>query len=275
MTYRTPWIRGLLTLIAILFTTVRAEASDLRRYVLAPGSFISQACRSCSTAPAVPEPLTGSFEVTLLPLPGLYNAAAITDVKISSASYQVTGQGFIQRIGADRQAMALRTEINGQGVTLTSGRRQFNDPRDIRIVLTSGTKSDTIYVIVLVAQPLSEPAPDADEDGVEDGLDNCAAVHNPDQADIDGDRIGDRCDACAETQAGGLITREGCDVAQLCPCTGPTEGGDWQTPAQYLRCVARATRVLRKQGQTSRQESMEILRRAMRSGCGRIVVAGL
>lgn len=38
-------------------------------------------------------------------------------------------------------------------------------------------------------------APDTDQDGVADSLDNCPAVANPDQLDTDGDGIGDVCDA--------------------------------------------------------------------------------
>src|SRR5581483_5894066 len=34
---------------------------------------------------------------------------------------------------------------------------------------------------------------DHDGDGVPDGLDNCPAVPNPDQADSDGDGVGDAC----------------------------------------------------------------------------------
>lgn len=35
---------------------------------------------------------------------------------------------------------------------------------------------------------------DADVDGVEDHVDNCIGLANPDQADFDGDRVGDACD---------------------------------------------------------------------------------
>jgi hypothetical protein len=46
-------------------------------------------------------------------------------------------------------------------------------------------------------QPTATPAaPDADGDGVPDGIDNCAAVPNPGQADVDEDGIGDACDNC-------------------------------------------------------------------------------
>jgi hypothetical protein len=39
------------------------------------------------------------------------------------------------------------------------------------------------------------PAADLDGDGVFDGDDNCPAVPNADQLDIDGDYVGDACDA--------------------------------------------------------------------------------
>jgi hypothetical protein len=38
--------------------------------------------------------------------------------------------------------------------------------------------------------------PDTDLDGVCDATDNCLNVPNIDQADADGDHIGDACDAC-------------------------------------------------------------------------------
>ncbi len=41
----------------------------------------------------------------------------------------------------------------------------------------------------------TDPAADADADGVANGVDNCVAVANPDQADLDGDGQGDACDA--------------------------------------------------------------------------------
>jgi hypothetical protein len=40
--------------------------------------------------------------------------------------------------------------------------------------------------------------PDLDDDGIANGLDNCPSVPNPDQADADGDDLGDVCDPDAD-----------------------------------------------------------------------------
>ena len=42
------------------------------------------------------------------------------------------------------------------------------------------------------------PLPDADDDGVADGEDNCPAVTNSDQTDTDADGLGDACDNCPD-----------------------------------------------------------------------------
>jgi hypothetical protein len=59
------------------------------------------------------------------------------------------------------------------------------------------TGSEDVYVSDLVfipPDPCAALGGDTDSDGVCDDNDNCAAVANPDQADADGDGIGDACD---------------------------------------------------------------------------------
>ncbi|MFH2004991.1 MAG: thrombospondin type 3 repeat-containing protein [bacterium] len=41
--------------------------------------------------------------------------------------------------------------------------------------------------------------PDADRDGVPDDSDNCPYLANPDQADLNENTVGDRCDLCPDT----------------------------------------------------------------------------
>jgi hypothetical protein len=63
--------------------------------------------------------------------------------------------------------------------------------------------------------------PDADEDGVEDVLDNCPEEPNADQSDADGDAVGDVCDNCPDEvnpgQEDGFGTPGVGDVCD-CPC---------------------------------------------------------
>ena len=138
--------------------------------------------------------------------------------------------------------------------------------------MSSPRTGEHTYVLVISASPVNDQPADADGDGVPDAQDNCPTVANADQKDSDGDGVGDACDQCAGT-TDGLVTRQGCSVAQLCPCDGPAVDQQWESQTDYLRCVLRATRTFRRSGQMSRAESLQMLRRAGRAGCGRTVVA--
>ena len=63
---------------------------------------------------------------------------------------------------------------------------------------------------------------DADGDGVIDVSDNCPAVANSDQADLDGDADGDACDACTDSDNDGFgnpgFAANSCSVDN-CPIT--------------------------------------------------------
>ncbi|MFZ9888839.1 MAG: alpha-amylase family glycosyl hydrolase, partial [Myxococcota bacterium] len=51
---------------------------------------------------------------------------------------------------------------------------------------------------------------DADGDGVEEFVDNCAGIYNPSQADADQDGFGDACDACPLSAPSTAVDAEGC-----------------------------------------------------------------
>ncbi len=261
----------LLVLWALAGTVRPSAAAGPRHYRLTEGSSITLVCADCRE-PAAPQSLTGGFDVTPLPLAAGSEVGAMTGLELTSVDFTLVGRGFVQRVGQDRQAMVLEATVNGEHVVLTSGRRQPAHGSDITIVLTSARTGAAPYVVVLTAVPDDAGLPDADADGVEDERDNCPTLGNADQHDEDADRVGDACDQCAGSDE-TLVNAHGCSVAQLCPCDAPTSTTLWADQAEYLRCVARATRVLRRDAQISRVESLGILRRALRSGCGRTVVA--
>jgi hypothetical protein len=63
---------------------------------------------------------------------------------------------------------------------------------------------ETVFEFLSGGQVL--PCLDLDTDGVRDQGDNCPEVPNPDQADAEGDGIGDLCDPCPD------------DFGELCSC---------------------------------------------------------
>src|SRR5690606_20124747 len=60
---------------------------------------------------------------------------------------------------------------------------------------------------------------DADNDGFEDGVDNCPTTANPDQEDTDGDGIGDACDDCPDVNPETDADGDGCEDETTDPDT--------------------------------------------------------
>ena len=115
------------------------------------------------------------------------------------------GQWFSCGLKSDHSVVCWGNNQWGQG---TPPLPNPSDPPIIQISSggghTCGLKSDGRVVCWNnVHQPEDRDGPfglyvppDADDDGVCDGIDNCPYTYNPNQADADADNIGDACDVC-------------------------------------------------------------------------------
>jgi hypothetical protein len=259
--------------LALQLAVVCGPASaDTVRYKLTAESRIVQRCDNCE---GTAETLEGSFEVTFLPVATDFAVEALTGVRWTSGSFEIQGAGFIQRLGNNRLAIVIDAKVNGEPVLLTTERRQRTSPREIRVRLTTPQSVATSFVVQLVAEPVETNGPDRAGDGSPNATDNYSGDPNATQADADGDGVGDARDLCADTPAGAMVMDNGCAPQQLCPCEGPSDGGEWADQQTYMRCLARNLKVLWREGRISRSEVARMLRDAARSGCGRRVVAML
>ena len=280
------WLRACVAfLVVALFCSLSwlgKVAGQVVRYEFSKESVVAHTCESCSLSRAQVEALRGSLEVVpvgVSDVPGVY---AVTAVELRSASLALRGQGFWQLLGMGRHAMVLDVSGTDGSWRLSSGRHQAvggelladaSLPRAFHIVLSARAPGGGTFVFRIVGLRAAEPARDRDRDGVADEWDNCPRVANPDQQDNDGDGVGDACDRCPVTPVGAMTSAQGCSVAQTCPCDGPAPGVGWTGLRAYGRCVARALRELQEQGKLSASEARAELKRALRSGCGRSLLA--
>jgi len=240
-------------------------------YVLVAGSTITPICRTCGPTTPPTQPLTGVFDVTLLPVPGGEAVTAITGVELQAESFTIRGSGFFQH--DPEGGLVMEVHVNGVDVTLRSDHRPQLEPASLSATVASAAGQGVGYLVVLVAHVETDDQPDADGDSIADSRDNCPGVPNFDQHDADGDGVGDACDNCPATASGAVVLPTGCSVAQVCPCEGPAPDVQWSDQHAYVRCVARALRTLRRDGKISRHEVAIQVDDAVRSGCGRTALA--
>ena len=146
-----------------------------------------------------------------------------------------SGQVIGAQNGWDPRYEYEQTEAGEQVVLLEEGIGRFQVPFDHRIKHIRFMDQQLAPPLELVDVDVSElvqefclanpaddncagfEADDRDGDGVIDSEDNCADVANPDQADTDGDTIGDACDDSPggdDSDGDGIV-----DTRDLCPAT--------------------------------------------------------
>lgn len=60
-----------------------------------------------------------------------------------------------------------------------------------------------------------------------------------------------------------------CTVDQICPCSGPVNGGTWRNQFQYVRCVWSVANGFIQAGLITQKEGHQLVQAAIRSHCGR------
>lgn len=256
-------------------STARVAAHSIQ-YVLTPGSVLRTACATCTPPTETLSPLSGTFELTVMPIPDASVIEAVTAVSWHGGTTSITGSGFLQRVGRNAITMVIDAQINGRPALLATVAHPTRAGAELHLVLTA-RRDDTgrSYTLQIVALPNATDAPDSDGDGVADRDDNCVAIPNSDQVDSDHDGRGDACDACAATSLGSPVLDDGCSPSQRCPCAGPRPGEHWANQRAYVLCVARTVKELRSTTDLSRAELRKMVQDAVRSGCGQPLLAWL
>ena len=149
--------------------------SALRSFGAAAGAFVALAAaepaRSASS-------LVGRTSATLVWSP----AAG------AAAGYVV----FVSRNGAPYPSVPEQA-VPGPAVTLAGA---YGSSVRVRVAALDATGSQGPLSPESSRIIFARSASDLDEDGIANANDNCPQVSNPDQADADGDGLGDACDPC-------------------------------------------------------------------------------
>jgi hypothetical protein len=146
---------------------------------------------------------TCPVQVTAAALPPIADAGGPYAVCEGAAGITLDGSGSLGR-GASIVSYEwdLATPTNFSPVDATGPTAFFSfagklvgTPYDVALRVTDADNQATTNFTTVTILSNTSLACDGDQDGVPNTVDNCPTVANPDQADLDGDGIGDACDA--------------------------------------------------------------------------------
>jgi hypothetical protein len=86
--------------------------------------------------------------------------------------------------------------------------------------------------------------------------------------DADGDGVPDARDRCPATPRGEIVNRDGCSIAQLCPCDAPRGASAWKSHGQYVSCFRHAVNAFRKATLLTKLQAQDAMQSAAKTQCG-------
>jgi hypothetical protein len=111
--------------------------------------------------------------------------------------YGPAGEGVMPLSGVGNDEVFKLEEDPGPYISAVAN---FNDGSSSTFgtpnLFSGGTQVQDFGTLRTIGLSGDCPDPDSDNDGTCDSRDNCPSAFNPNQADFDGDGIGDRCDTC-------------------------------------------------------------------------------
>jgi hypothetical protein len=87
--------------------------------------------------------------------------------------------------------------------------------------------------------------------------------------DPDADGVPDSEDRCPGAASNEIVDDDGCSIAQLAPCEGPSHAEQWKNLGDHVRAVAAVVSDFLAQGLIGKQRAHDVLRAAALSDCGK------